>query len=71
MLFENDNTKKKKASNNACWITFCFWGLVLFLNSVFELLFDRELISSSFLILVLGLVIFFASDFIINKKTKY
>lgn len=70
MFFENDSTKKKSSSNNACWITFCFWGLVLFINSIFELLFDRELISSSFLILVLGLIIFFISDFIINKKTR-
>lgn len=70
MFFENDSNKKKRASNNACWITFCFWGLVLFMNSVFELLFNRELISSSFLILVMGLIIFFASDFIINKKTR-
>lgn len=70
MLFKTEKKEYMQATNNACWITFFFWTLILFLNSMFEMFFYKQLISNSFAILLSGLIIFFFSDFILKLKIK-
>ncbi|MFJ7939629.1 hypothetical protein ACIQYG_14115 [Peribacillus sp. NPDC096622] len=58
-----------KAVNNAYFATFVFWGVVLFINSICET-YNREFISNSRIILVMGLAIFFITEFISIKKSQ-
>ncbi len=68
----------KKSQNNtqhadtACWFTFIFWGIILLVNSIFETLYRKPLISSSLIILISGLLLFFLVDQIFSaiKKRK-
>ena len=66
MFFKNNNQKDTKNADLACWITFTFWGGILFLNSFFEKILKKTFIDSSFVILAFGLVIFFTSYIISN-----
>ncbi|SDZ26637.1 hypothetical protein SAMN05421736_108176 [Evansella caseinilytica] len=70
MFFKDSETKDTKASNNACWITFIFWGVILFVNSIFENVYNKALISNSLVILLLGLTVFFLSNFIFKKTRR-
>lgn len=70
MFFKPEKKENMKATNNACWITFFFWGAVLFLNSIFELFFNRQFISNSLIILTSGLILFFLTDFILKKRRE-
>ncbi|MBM7649935.1 glucose uptake protein GlcU [Bacillus ectoiniformans] len=70
MFFKHDDKINKKAVNMAYFITFVFWGIVLLVNSVFEQFFDKQLISSSFTILIMGLSIFFITEFIVSRLKK-
>lgn len=72
MFFKTNSQKEKKSANIACWCTFVFWGLILFINSIFESFFNKKMISSSLTVLIAGLVIFFVVDllftFLKSKK---
>lgn len=68
MFFKNN--ADIKAANNACWVTFIFLGSVLLINSFFELFFHKTFMKSSFLLLVLSLLVFFISDFLFSIKNK-
>ncbi|HFK1435968.1 hypothetical protein ACIQHV_32380 [Bacillus bombysepticus] len=70
MFFKTEKKENMEAANNACWITFFFWGVILFLNSIFEMFFNKQFISNSITILISGLIIFFLSDFIIKKRKE-
>ncbi|GIN15529.1 hypothetical protein J32TS2_08850 [Shouchella clausii] len=70
MFFRSSNTDKNV--NNAYWITFLFWGGVLLINSITELFYSKRLVSSSFITLIMGLLLFFIVVFISNvKKQKH
>ncbi|RFU70276.1 hypothetical protein D0469_06660 [Peribacillus saganii] len=58
-----------KSVNTAYFVTFVFWGVVLFINAICET-YNREFISNSWVILISGLAIFFITEFITNKKTQ-
>lgn len=76
MFFKNDNhPNAKKNADIACWATFIFWSVLLLLNSIYEFVFDKVLVSSSLTILLAGLVVFFSVDLllrvlsVINEKS--
>ncbi|PYZ98947.1 hypothetical protein CR205_10360 [Alteribacter lacisalsi] len=70
MFFKKSRRSSAKSSDQACWVTFTFWGLILLINSITEHFFQAPFISSSMLILFLGLVLFFISDFIFESRYK-
>lgn len=71
MFFKNVQKVNTKSADIACWVTFIVWGAILFINSIFELFMDRTLISSSMVILIIGLIIFFTLEFILRfSKNK-
>lgn len=47
--------------------TFIFWGIILFINAINELFFEQTFIASSFTILILGLIVFFFSEFMAKR----
>lgn len=71
MLFkESSKEGRKKDANIAYFVTFVFWGIILFINSIFETFFNRDFISNSWIILILGLVIFFVTDYLSRMKRE-
>ncbi len=70
MLFKESSKEGKKDANIAYFVTFVFWGIILFINSIFETFFNRDFISNSWIILILGLVIFFVTDYLSRMKRE-
>lgn len=70
MFFKNDERINKKSVNTAFQSTFIFWGVTLFINALFEMVNNRPLISSSFIILSVGLIIFYSTEQIANYFNK-
>lgn len=73
MFFKKDPKLTEKSINVAFQSTFIFWGITLLINGLFEMAQDKPLISSSFIILFVGLAIFFLTEQIanhFNKNTK-
>lgn len=72
MFYKKKDESFTKNADIACWVTFAFWGLILLINSFYELILEKSFISSSFTILISGLVIFFGTESILNffKKRK-
>lgn len=72
MFFKKSNQNSTKNADIACWVTFTFWGLILLINSVYEIIFSKSFVSSSLTILIAGLVIFFCIEVFlaVSKKTK-
>lgn len=70
-IFFKDNNKANKSSINIAFqSTFVFWGITLFINGLFEIIQKKPLINNSLTILLVGLVIFFVSEQIVNYKIK-
>jgi len=66
MFFKNASPKGKKNVDISCRVAFIFWGLLLLVSSTYEFIYDQPLINSSLIILISGLVVFFATDFILR-----
>ncbi|MED4631562.1 hypothetical protein P9443_01370 [Peribacillus frigoritolerans] len=66
MFFKNDDKIDRRAVNIAYFATFIFWSVALLINSAFEF-YNKEFISSSFMILLMGLAVFFLTEFIASK----
>ncbi|PLT32824.1 hypothetical protein CUU64_16930 [Bacillus sp. V5-8f] len=69
MFFKKDENIDRKSVDIACWITFLFWGIILLINGVFET-YKKECIFSSFSILIMGLAVFFISEYITRRIRK-
>ncbi|WP_419883942.1 hypothetical protein ACN6MY_10920 [Peribacillus sp. B-H-3] len=69
MFFKKKGNYNRKAVANGHFATFVFWGLVLFIKGVCEL-YDKEFIHNSLTILLVGIAIFFITEFISNKKSQ-
>lgn len=70
MLFKESSKEGKKDANIAYFVTFVFWGIILFINSIFETFFNRDFISNSWIILISGLIIFFITDYLNRMKRE-
>lgn len=70
MFFKNDDKIDSRAVNIAYFVTFVFWGAVLLINSIFEWIYNKEFISSSLTILIMGLAVFFLTEMITTKIRK-
>jgi hypothetical protein len=66
MFFKHNEKIKKRNVNIACWCTFTVWAVLLLINSFYEFFLDKELITHSFTILVVGLVVFFVVEAFLN-----
>ncbi len=66
MFFKHNEKIKKRNVNIACWCTFIVWAVLLLINSFYEFFLDKELITHSFTILVVGLVVFFVVEAFLN-----
>lgn len=69
-LFFERSSEEGNGKDIGFFITFVFWGIILFVNAINELFFKQTFISSSFAILILGLIVFFVSEFIAEKIKK-
>ncbi len=63
MLFKQDKKANTKYADIACWVTFTFWGIILIINSLSEILTKKPLIKHSLTILLFGLFLFFLVEF--------
>ncbi len=70
MFFKNDKKTNKNSVNTAFKSTFIFWGVTLFINALFEMVNNRPIISSSFIILSVGLILFYSTEQIANYFNK-
>lgn len=70
MFFKKNDKFEKDSVNIAYFVTFVFWGSVLFINAVSEWIYDRDLIPKSFTILIMGLVVFFLTEWIATRIKK-
>lgn len=66
-LFFEKSTEEGNSKDIGFFVTFVFWGIILFINAINELFFEQTFIASSFAILILGLIVFFVSEFIAKK----
>lgn len=69
MFFKKSNQDPKHV-NNALYVTFVCWGIILIVNSLFEFINGNRLISNDFLILIIGLIAFFSTEFISKRFLK-
>lgn len=63
-MFFKTSDHKIKYANNAYWCTFVFWGGVLLINSFSQHFYDKRLLANDFLILIIGLNLFFIVHFL-------
>jgi uncharacterized membrane protein len=70
MFFKKDKKINKNSVNTAFQSTFIFWGVTLLINALFEMVNNRPLIDSSFIILSVGLIIFYSTEQIANYFNK-
>ncbi|MGM0777934.1 MAG: hypothetical protein ACQEXE_16365 [Bacillota bacterium] len=70
MFFKRNEKIDRGAVNLAYFMTFVFWGTVLFINTFFEWFYNKQFISSSLTILIIGLVVFFLTEFIATRIKK-
>ncbi|WP_313890772.1 hypothetical protein [Psychrobacillus sp.] len=70
MFFKPNSKINEKSINVAFQSTFTFWGFTLLVNALFEMAQDKPLISNSFVILFVGLAIFFLTEQIANYFSK-
>lgn len=68
LLKKMNETEKKNAAKSA-EITFCFYSIILLIHSLYSY-FVKGKFGASFTILILGLIVFFGSAFILNKIKK-
>lgn len=61
-LFFEDDSQENSRGNNGYFLVFAVWGSILFVNGIFEYFTEKALIESSFLILMIGLVVFYAAE---------
>lgn len=69
LFFEKSSTEGNSI-DIGFFVTFIFWGIILFINAINELFFEQTFIVSSFMILMLGLMVFFVSELIARKIRK-
>ena len=74
MFFKKNKNIDVRSLDLACWSAFIVWGLLLLLNSIFELIVNKPLISSYLVILIIGLVTFTVTEYLLKlmkrKKKK-
>ncbi|MFC2948857.1 hypothetical protein [Virgibacillus sediminis] len=70
MFFKNASQEEKKNADISGRATFIFWGIFLLVNAASELVYDKPVISSSLIILISGLVVFFTTDLILKLKRR-
>jgi len=70
MFFKTNSKINEKSINVAFQSTFIFWGVTLLINGLFEMAKDKPLISNSFVVLFMGLAIFFLTEQIANRFNK-
>ncbi|RIW27283.1 hypothetical protein D3H55_23165 [Bacillus salacetis] len=70
MFFKTNKNINKKYLDMACWSTFIVWGTILLLNSIFELISNKPLISSDLIILLMGLVTFITTEYLLKLIKK-
>ncbi len=70
MFFKTDKNIDNRAVMIGYFATFVFWGLILLVNSFYESFYEREFISSSLTILLMGLAVFFLTEIIATKIRK-
>ncbi|MBW3112481.1 hypothetical protein KYJ26_11605 [Bacillus sp. MCCB 382] len=70
MFFKKDERINKKSVDAAILSTFIFWGMTLLINALFEVTTNKPLISSSFVMLSAGLLIFYSTEQIANYLHK-
>ncbi|MBT2581610.1 hypothetical protein [Planococcus sp. ISL-109] len=61
-LFFEDDSQQNNDGHNNYFLVFAVWGSILLVNGIFEYFTETALIESSFLILMIGLVVFFAAE---------
>ncbi len=66
MFFKHNEKIKQRNVNVACWCTLTVWAVLLLINSFYEFFLNKELITQSFTILAIGLVVFFAVEAFLN-----
>jgi hypothetical protein len=69
MFFKKNNKVNNKSVNSAYFATFIFWSAVLLINSTYEF-YGKEFISSSWIILIMGLIVFFLTEYISGTIRK-
>ena len=72
MFFKTDKNIDKTSVNIAFYCSFIYWSGFLLINSILGI-FKKNVEINSFLLLITGLIVFFASEFIskqIIKKKK-
>ncbi|TRZ40255.1 hypothetical protein CEQ21_04785 [Niallia circulans] len=67
-FFKKMNEKQKVNTKKAAEITCVFYMISLLIHSTFIFISTGKLLSSSFYILIAGLIVFFCSEVIFNKK---
>ncbi len=70
MFFKKDESINQKSVDAAIQSTFIFWGVALLINAFFEVTTNKPLISSSFVMLSAGLIIFYSTEQIANYIHK-
>lgn len=69
-VFFEDDSQTSNEGRNGYFPVFVVWGAILFINGIFEYFTERALIESSFLILMIGLVVYFAAETFAKTSTK-
>jgi len=71
LFFKTNKNIDKTSVNVAFYCTFIYWSGFLFINSILDF-FNNSIKINSFLLLITGLIVFFASEFIAKciKKIK-
>lgn len=69
-VFFEDDSQTSNEGRNGYFPVFVVWGAILLINGIFEYFTERALIESSFSILMIGLVVYFAAETFAKKSTK-
>ncbi|MDE0582324.1 hypothetical protein ON064_04600 [Planococcus sp. A6] len=68
-LFFVEDTDKQDGGKDGYFMVFAAWGLILLANGISEYFIGNALIDNWFVILMIGLVVFFASE-VFSKETS-
>ncbi|EQB34796.1 hypothetical protein M948_20665 [Virgibacillus sp. CM-4] len=68
MFFKSSKNADKTSINIAFYCSFIYWSGFLLINSILDL-FNKSIEINSFLLLITGLIVFFASEFI-SKQVR-
>lgn len=68
-LIRKMSEEEKKNTRQAAGVGFGFYAIALSIHSGY-ILFTNWKLNTSFYILILGICVFFTSEYIINKKNK-